>query len=179
MKSECLEICFKCLLFRNFANMKKKELILNGKDAWATYGVRMGSGFIDALEADADNKEYITNEVRTEHGTRIVPVRPKKSSRTVTLEFVIKGTTHDDYVAKMKVFDNLMDNGFITLQIPYSKDDIYRLFCARKSSSYSHGTVIGKKSIKFTEPDPTNRGELTEVEEDYYDLKEYEDYIDS
>ena len=47
--------------------MNTNELIINGKDAWTTYRVKMGYGFLDALEADADNKSYITNEVRTEH----------------------------------------------------------------------------------------------------------------
>lgn len=77
--------------------MNTNELIINEKDAWATYRVKMGFGFLDALEADADNKSYITNEVRTEHGTRVVPIRPKKSERSITLEFVIVGKDHSDY----------------------------------------------------------------------------------
>lgn len=43
----------------------------------------MGYGFLDALEADADNKSYITNEVRTEHGTRVVPIRPKRQKEAL------------------------------------------------------------------------------------------------
>lgn len=155
----------------------KNELLINGKDAWETYGIRMGSGFINALEADADNKEYITNSVDTEHGTRILPIRPKKSSRTVTLEFVIIGKDHTDFIAKLRAFDELMDNGFVTLQVSQWSDYVYRLYCARKSTSYSHGMCICKKSLKFTEPNPTNRGELTEEDKDMFDLKSFEDYL--
>lgn len=154
------------------------ELIINGNDAWSTYRVRMGSGFIDALEADADNKDYISNSVRTEHGVRIVPIRPKKDSRSVTLEFVIIGKTKADLVARMKAFDEIMDNGFVTIQVPKSKTDVYRLYCARKSSSYSRGNKVCKKSLKFTEPNPTDRGTITEAEKLLYSLKEYEDYTD-
>lgn len=158
--------------------MNTNELIINGKDAWTTYRVKMGSGFLDALEADADNKDYITNTVRTEHGTRIVPIRPKKAERNLTLEFVIVGKDHKDYNARVKVFDSLMDNGFVTIQVPSSKDDIYRLYCARKSSTYSRGKggTIGKKSIKFSEYDPTNRGELKDADKANFSLKEFEDY---
>ena len=159
--------------------MNTNELIINGKDAWTTYRVKMGYGFLDALEADADNKSYITNEVRTEHGTRVVPIRPKKAERSITLEFVIVGRDHSDYNKRVKAFDALMDNGFVAIQVPSSKDDVYRLYCARKSSSYSRGKggSIGKKSIKFIEYDPTNRGELTIEDKSKFNLKEFEDYV--
>lgn len=156
-----------------------KDLLINGVDAWATYGVRMGNNFLDNLEADADNRDYITNTVRTENGDRIIPIRPKKASRTITLEFVIIGTTHDDYNEKVVAFDNLMDNGFLTLQVPNSKSDIYRLYCARKSSSYGRSTSgkVGKKSIKFIESNPSNRGELTSNDKKLFDMASYEDYM--
>lgn len=159
--------------------MNTNELIINGKDAWTTCRVKMGYGFLDALEADADNKSYITNEVRTENGTRVVPIRPKKAERSITLEFVIVGRDHSDYNKRVKAFDSLMDNGFVAIQVPSSKDDVYRLYCARKSSSYSRGKggSIGKKSIKFIEYDPTNRGELTIEDKSKFNLKEFEDYV--
>lgn len=157
--------------------MNSNELIINGKDAWTNYRVKMGSGFLDALEADTDNKSYIANEVRTEHGTRVVPIRPKKAERSITLEFVIIGRDHTDYNKRVKAFDALMDNGFVTIQVPKSKDDVYRLYCARKSSSYSRGKggSIGKKSLKLVEYNPTNRGELTDSDKKKFTLKEFED----
>lgn len=156
----------------------RNELIINGNDAWETYHVRMGTGLLDTLEADADNKDYVTNSIRTEDGDRILPIRPKIASRTITLEFVIVGSDHDDYNARVKAFDAIMDNGFLTIQVPRSKEDIYRLFCARKSSSYARGAgTIGKKSIKFIEPNPRNRGELTDEEKKMYNLSEIEEFL--
>lgn len=157
--------------------MKTNELLINGKDAWNTYRVKMGSGFLNSLEADADNKDYITNAVRTEDGTRVIPIRPKKAERNVTLEFVVIGTDHADYNERMAAFDALMDNGFVTIQVPSSKDDIYRLFCTRKSTSYSRGNggAIGKKSIKFVEYNPKNRGELTNTDKEMFNMKEFEE----
>lgn len=95
------------------------------------------------------------------------------------MEFVIVGRDHSDYNKRVKAFDSLMDNGFVAIQVPSSKDDVYRLYCARKSSSYSRGKggSIGKKSIKFIEYDPTNRGELTIEDKSKFNLKEFEDYV--
>ena len=154
------------------------ELFINGKDAWAEYRIKMGNGFLDALEADADNRDYITNVVRSENGTRVIPCRTLTAERNVTLEFVIVGRNHDDYNERLKVFNELMDNGFVTLQVPKSKADIYRLFCCRKSTNYSRGKggAIGKKSIKFIEFNPKSRGELTQEDIDMFELKELTDY---
>lgn len=38
------------------------ELLINGVDAHEKYGVRMGKGFIDIIEAPCAMKEYIENE---------------------------------------------------------------------------------------------------------------------
>lgn len=147
------------------------ELLINNIDA-STMGIRMGNGFIDALEAPADQRDYITNTVRTENGDRIVDVRPKTASRSVTLEFQIIGsrnesgkTMHQSYEARLDAFYKLLANGFITICVPNSRSDVYRLYSARKSSPYAKAKVnygeVGKLSVKFLEPDPTNRGAFT------------------
>lgn len=35
------------------------DLLINSKDAYVTWGVRMGDGFLDALGASAPMKEFI------------------------------------------------------------------------------------------------------------------------
>ena len=157
------------------------ELLINNKDALVFYGIRMGKDFLSNLEAPADHREYVTNEVRTENGIRVVPVRPTVTSRTVTLEFQILGTSskgksaHDDYESKVDAFNALCDNGFMTLQIPRSRNDVYRLYAQRKSSSYAKGKTnygeVGKISVKFIEPDPTKRGAFDGDENDLDSLK--------
>lgn len=44
------------------------DLIINGKDAFITWGVRMGDGFLDAIDGFNEMKDYIENESRIEHG---------------------------------------------------------------------------------------------------------------
>ena len=40
------------------------ELYINGKDAWTSWGVSMGDGFLDALDAPLQMKDYIESESR-------------------------------------------------------------------------------------------------------------------
>ena len=38
------------------------DLFINGKDAFSTWGVRMGDGFLDAIDGFNQMKDYIENE---------------------------------------------------------------------------------------------------------------------
>ena len=65
------------------------ELYINGKDAWVTWGVNMGDGFLDALDAPLQMKDYIEDESRLEHGKRMITANAKVDSREITLGFTI------------------------------------------------------------------------------------------
>lgn len=38
------------------------DLLINEKDAFATWGVRMGEGFLDVIGASAPMKDFISNK---------------------------------------------------------------------------------------------------------------------
>ena len=44
------------------------ELLINGENAYTTWGVRMGEGFLDVIGASAPMKDFIENKSRLEHG---------------------------------------------------------------------------------------------------------------
>ena len=46
------------------------ELIINGKDAFTEWGIRMGDGFLDTRNGYFPMKEYITNNARTQDGVQ-------------------------------------------------------------------------------------------------------------
>lgn len=165
------------------------ELLINNKDALSYYGIRMGKNFIENLETPIDQGEYITNTVRTEDGDRIIPIRPKINSRYVTLEFQIIGvatsdkTAHESYEARKTAFDTLCNNGFMTISVPGSRSDVYRLYAQRKSSSYAKGKVnygeVGKVSVRFYEPNPTDRGSFDTDDASLLSMKSYDDYVNT
>lgn len=81
----------------------KNELIINNKDAYATWGVRMGDNFLDVLGASSPMKEFIENKSRLEHGKRVIINDPKIDEREITLSFTIEGSSQSDYQSKKKL----------------------------------------------------------------------------
>ena len=124
------------------------------------YGVRMGEGFLDALNEPLTLKENIENESRLEHGKRvIIEDEPKFTSREVILDFTITGKDRVDFRKKKNAFLALMYKGEITLQVPEDSDDVYHLIYRGKGSEYAQNTqrTFCHMMLKFEEPDPSNR----------------------
>lgn len=135
------------------------DLLINGKDALSEWGVRMGNGFIDALDAPLTLKEYVENESRLEHGKRVVVGQPKLAARVVTLPFTIEGKSVSDYQAKKKSFELELYKGSITVQIPANSSNLFKLLYQGNCTSYGQNKErnFGKFSAKFEEIDPSDR----------------------
>lgn len=135
------------------------ELLINGKDAYTTWGVSMGDNFLDNIEAPASVKEYISNESRIENGKRVITDASliKLASRDVTLQFHICGDFQDDYLNNKRAFQQELYKGVMDIQIPSRGSEIYHLLYQGKQVSYSQSFTEGKLSAKFEEPNPANR----------------------
>lgn len=142
------------------------ELYINGVDAFTTWGVKMGDGFLDALDVPVQAKEYIENESRKEHGKRVLVKDSsgnslvRLASREVTLTFIIMGDTHEEYLSNKRAFYDELYKGEMSIQVPDDSDNIYHLIYKGKSSSYGQSLdrTMCKITIKFEEPNPSNRG---------------------
>lgn len=135
------------------------ELYINGKDAYTEWGVRMGRGFLDELEAFLPLKEYITNDNTTKDGVEYCEYVPKVNEREVTLPFTLKGASKEDYLAKKRAFtDMLYHTQEIVISVPNVSADLFKL-------RYRNGTSYGRSlsgtfckfSIKFVEANPADR----------------------
>lgn len=135
------------------------ELYINEKDAWATWGVNMGEGFLDAIDAPLLMKEYIEDESRLEHGIRIDTSNPKVDSREITLGFTITGSSETDYRSKKSAFQTELQNGSFTIRIPALGTQKYKMVYTGKSISYglSLDRSFGHFTMKVTEPNPMDR----------------------
>lgn len=138
-----------------------EDLFINGKDAFITWGVRMGDGFLDTIDGFNQMKDYIENESRLEHGKRVITDNAKVASREITLQFTIEGYSESDYRIKKKAFQTELEKGVINIKIPTLGSDIYKLIYLGKSLSYglSPDRCFGKVSGKFCEPNPIDRSE--------------------
>lgn len=138
-----------------------EDLFINGKDAFITWGVRMGDGFLDTIDGFNQMKDYIENESRLEHGKRVITDNAKVASREITLQFTIEGNSESDYRIKKKAFQTELEKGVVNIKIPTLGSDIYKLIYLGKSLSYglSPDRCFGKVSSKFCEPNPMDRSE--------------------
>lgn len=137
----------------------KGDLIVNRKDAFTTWGIRIGEGFLDALGSSVPMKEFIVNKSRLEHGKRVITTTPKVDERELTLSFTIEGVTASDYQEKKKAFFEELYKGVIDIQVPLVSSEIYHLIYLGKNITYAQSLdrTFGKCSMKFCEPNPDNR----------------------
>lgn len=137
------------------------DLLINGRDAWDTWGVRMGDGFLDTIDGFNEMKEYIENESRLEHGKRVITENAKVASRQITLQFTIEGDSESDYRTKKKSFQAELEKGMVNIKVPALGNDVYKLVYLGKSVSYALNSdrCFGKVSSKFEEPNPMSRNE--------------------
>ena len=135
------------------------DLLINGKDAYTTWGIRMGSGFIDVLAAPSPLKEFVSNKSRLEDGKRVVVNAPKQEERDIALTFTIEGSTKIDYNSKKKAFISELYKGKVSIQIPENGDEVYHLIYTGKNVTYSQNIsqTFGKITCKFNEPNPADR----------------------
>lgn len=134
------------------------ELIINGKDAYQEWGVRMGEGFLDTLNGYYPLKEYITNNDRTQDGVQYFGA-PKVNERSLTLNFTIEGSDKDNFTIKNRAFAEMMRKGDVTIQVPADRPDVYHLKYTGKSCTFARNVerTFAKIGLAFIEPTPTNR----------------------
>lgn len=137
------------------------DLTINNKDAWNTWGVRMGDGFLDAIDGFNEMKDYIENESRLEHGKRVITDNAKVDSREIALQFTIEGSSENDYRTKKKAFQTELEKGAVNIKVPALGNEVYKLVYLGKSISYglSLDRCFGKVFSKFCEPNPADRSE--------------------
>lgn len=137
------------------------DLEINGKDALTTWGVRMGSGFLDAIDSFNEMKDFVSDESRLEHGKRVVVENPKVKSREITLQFTIQGASESEYRERKNLFQKELEKGNVTIKVPALGNVVFKLIYLGKNISYGLSLTrsFGKISCKFEEPNPMDRSE--------------------
>jgi len=135
------------------------DLIINDKDAYSEYGVKMGENFLDSLGGAAPLKDYITNSNRLKNGVSYCKTIPKLNERDITLTFNIEGSSHSDFITKKKAFYAVLYAGDVNIKVPDNSDEVFHLKYTGRDVSYAQNTLktFCKLAVKFKEPDPSNR----------------------
>ncbi len=133
-------------------------------DAWETYGVSMGDGFVDALLSPAPLKDMVESDCRLLDGKTVITASARVGSRDVTLPFTILGvadgtlTAAESFAERRAAFTSRLQEGAVTLRVPALGDEAYSLVY-KKSASYgqNRARTICTLSVKFDEPNPADR----------------------
>lgn len=136
-----------------------RDLIINGRDAYVVWGVRMGDKFLDALNAPVPLKDFIENKSRLEDGKRVEVLNVKLDERELTLTFTVEGDTPTDYQTKRDSFYSELYKGKIDISITENGSEVYHLVYLGKSITYAQSVdrTFGKISAKFVEVNPADR----------------------
>lgn len=137
----------------------ENELLINGKDAYGTWGVRIGEGFLDTLFEPLQFKDFVENESRMQNGKRLSPDNRRFQSRELTLVFTVQGNGRVDFQKKKNAFFTELYAGEMELSIPPVSDEVFRLTYTGNGISYKMNTkrTFCQISAKFIEQNPCNR----------------------
>lgn len=131
-------------------------ITINGT-ALADMGVILLQGAYAELMAPAETKDFVENDDPTKHGVEIdTLLSPKLKKRDVTLRFLVKGNSEEDFLTKYHVFLDLLYSGHIELEVP-DLGACFRLIYRAKTKYANYRLNACEMAVKFTEPDPTNR----------------------
>lgn len=134
------------------------QLYINNKDAFATWGAYLEDGSENTLLLPASNKEYASNNARSQHGKQVFRNAPRKDERDVIVYFCISASTKDEFLQKYEAFVDELDAGMVTFKVSYLKK-VYKLD-AVSYQELSYYEFIGKFAVKFNEPNPKDRTSL-------------------
>lgn len=152
--------------------MLKGQLIINGKDAYTTWGITMDSTGLSALMTPAGVKDYITNDNRLEHGTAIITNYTKVGSdgkstenvnavkmaaRDVALTINLTAPTEEKFFERYWSFCAELEKGTLDISTSFLKGVVFHMYYVNCSQFSEFMRGIGKFSLKLTEPNPKNR----------------------
>lgn len=133
----------------------KGQLFINGKDAYSTWGVFLEDGSRNKLILGVPLKQFIENKSRLENGKRVLYSNPRQDERDIELVFcfVKPGNFVDNYQS----FLNEMYKGEVNLRyVGHGVNSTFRLTYLN-CRSLNSVQYAGKLSVRFNEPNPSNR----------------------
>lgn len=138
------------------------ELYINGKDAWDNWKVKLIEDSWDNILIPTNQKEYIENKNRGEHGKRVWIRDVLKEERTIQFMFAITCDSRQEYLQKYQSFVDELNSGWIVMSIPILNKSYKLIFPEFLDLSTGVGIIEGKLSVRFTEPNPNDRTAIDE-----------------
>lgn len=139
------------------------KLIINGHDAYSTWGVVLEAGSYGKLLSGHSMKAYTTNDSRSIDGKIVSMKDPRLQDRDVTLVFLFTRRP-TPFLTRYKNFIETLRNGrevggeILPLQLNVvDLGETYNLIYTADINMENHDLDIAKVAVRFNEPNPTNR----------------------
>lgn len=137
------------------------HLFFNGVDAWERYGIILTTNGLSVLMTPPALKEWITNEVRTEHGVRYAKnVPPRMAARELTLPIQMTAKDRNEFAEKYALFcHEVLEGGVINISTTWEPGKIYK--CVYQSCSQFTQFIqeIATFGLSLVEPNPADRSQ--------------------
>lgn len=139
--------------------MVSKQLYINGKNAYATWGVYMDGSALSALMTPPPCKDFAGNSYRAKDGKRVVLANPRVADRDITLTFYLSADTEAEFLARYASFCEELATGSLVIRTSFQPKVYYRCTYASCTQFSEFRRRLASFALKLNEPDPTNRAE--------------------
>ena len=133
------------------------ELFINEKDAWTTWGLSMGKGFLENLLTPPPLKDFIENKSRLKAGKEVIYNSPVWDERNLNLTIRIEGNTQEEYLQRYAEFFNELQTGKLAVKVPVLKSTFNLTYSGASKLNLNIERTFSEFTLKFNEPDPSNR----------------------
>ncbi len=142
--------------------MPAGKLKINGKDAYATWGIWMDDTALSTLMTPAPCKEFISNKYRSKDGKSVIKHNPRLDEREITIGFYMTAKDKDTFLYNYARFcEDVLATGEVTIHTSFQSDVWYRCVYLSCTQFSQYARELAKFSLKLNEPDPSDRGETT------------------
>lgn len=132
-------------------------LYINGIDAFKAYGVTLDVSALSALMTPSSKKEWITNEVRDENGTRYLSTTPMNKEREITINFQITAPNEQVFFQRYANLCAVFNNGIVDIITKYQPTIEYHCVYDSCSQFSQFRQRYALFTLKLIEPNPNNR----------------------
>lgn len=133
------------------------QLVINGKDAFTTWGVVLEQDALSALMAPAPIKPFPENKGRSEHGKQVFTTNPRIDERTISLPLIMTAATEAAFRTAYFAFVTELQTGALTITTSFLPGVKFRMIYENCQQFTQFQRQTAKFLLRITEPNPNNR----------------------
>lgn len=133
------------------------QLTINGKDAYAEWGMTMDTTSLSALMTPAGMKDNVKSSSRLQHGTRVSRDNPRIAERNLSLTIQFSAQNETEFFDNYLSFCEELETGFLNIITSFQPNVCYKMEYRSCQQFTQFNRGIAKFVLRLTENDPTDR----------------------